>query len=292
MPLAVFGTSFFYLYVTGAAMKILPTRKCLSKIICCLSVVCLSCGPFAADPAASAADGCAPSSVQAPLSGADLIENGAKWLHIFTHALSYPPELLHALRRNPEMLDFVSGYLTTPSRTAKELVFPEPSRSCPLFIQWDSRWGYAPYGRTNIGISGCGPTCLSMVLYYFTGNPVLTPDFLSQKAMDEGYYVDGVGTDWSFMSRACEDYGVNATQYSWMTERQMRSAADDGALIICAMGPGDFTDAGHFIVIRGASEEGFLINDPFSYANSEKVWDYDTLSEQWKQLWVYEPPCR
>lgn len=35
----------------------------------------------------------------------------------------------------------------------------------PALIQWDERWGYAPYGsETIIAVSGCGPTALSMVI--------------------------------------------------------------------------------------------------------------------------------
>ena len=47
--------------------------------------------------------------------------------------------------------------------------------SDPLFLQWDPRWGYTEYGEDSfLGLSGCGPTCLSMVLYYLTGDKSLT----------------------------------------------------------------------------------------------------------------------
>ncbi len=37
-----------------------------------------------------------------------------------------------------------------------------------------------------------------------------------------------------------------------------------GVPLICAMGPGDFTGNGHFIVVTGYDGEGFSIRDPNS----------------------------
>lgn len=164
----------------------------------------------------------------------------------------------------------------------------EKQEETPLFLQWDSRWGYVPYGQSNIGISGCGPTCLSMVLFSLTRNESLTPDFLAGRAMEEGYYVEGEGTSWLFMRDIAAEYGVKVTQFPYMDEQTMEAELEAGKLIICAMGPGDFTDDGHFIMLTGYEEGQFTINDPFSKANSGKKWDYSTLQPQTLQSWVYE----
>ena len=65
----------------------------------------------------------------------------------------------------------------------------------------------------------------------------------------------------------------------------MKQALDQGSVIICSMRPGDFTTTGHFILLRGYDENGFLVNDPNSRKNSEKQWNYDALSGQIKCLW-------
>ena len=67
----------------------------------------------------------------------------------------------------------------------------------------------------------------------------------------------------------------------------MEETVDNGGLIICAVGPGDFTDEGHFIVIREISDGMLTINDPFSKANSRKKWDYNTVAPQVLQVWTY-----
>ena len=213
--------------------------------------------------------------------------SGRKWEEIFSHSEIYPESFLKALERNSEILDFVAEYPTSEPKSQGGISFKERLEKTPLFLQWDKRWGYVPYGQNNIGISGCGPTCLSMVLYSFTRNRELTPDVLAGRAMKEGYYVDGIGTSWSFMADVSADYGIYASQFTILKEIEMRDRLNDGNLIICAMGPGDFTDQGHFIVIRGYSGGGFYVNDPFSNANSKKVWAYETLSGQIQQTWVY-----
>ncbi len=207
---------------------------------------------------------------------------------ILANADLYPEELIKDLKRNPEILEFVWGYLTAKPQAAGGITEAEKPQPVPLLLQWDARWGYVPYGKHNIGISGCGPTCLSMVLYSLTGDKSLTPDFLAQRAMNEGYYVDGVGTSWSFLTNVCKDYGVKAALTEIITPEKIKEYTDAGGLIICSMGPGDFTDTGHFIVIRGISDTGkILINDPFSKANTEKEWEYETVAAQMKQSWAY-----
>ena len=52
------------------------------------------------------------------------------------------------------------------------------------------------------------------------------------------------------------------------------------------MGPGDFTTTGHFIVLSGCEDGLIKINDPNSYANSEKLWSYEEIADQIRNLWV------
>ncbi len=81
----------------------------------------------------------------------------------------YPPKLLEALANNPEMAEFVKGYPLSDAETVGKFTSGEKEADFPLFLQWDPRWGYAYYGDdSNIAVSGCGPTSLSMALFYLT----------------------------------------------------------------------------------------------------------------------------
>ncbi len=51
------------------------------------------------------------------------------------------------------------------------------------------------------------------------------------------------------------------------------------------MRPGDFTTTGHFILLWGYDENGFFVNDPNRRSTSEKIWDFETLQPQIKNLW-------
>lgn len=199
----------------------------------------------------------------------------------------YPEVYLAALANNPEMLDYVKGYLKHEKLDAA-LTKKDTSASYPLFLQWDRRWGYASYGdKSSIGISGCGPTCLAMVAYALTKDASVTPFETAQYSEIQGYYVDGTGTSWELMTKGAEAFGIKGSELS-LNEDQMKRALDAEHPIICAMGPGDFTTAGHFIMIYGYDKKGFSVNDPNSRARSSKKWTYEELSGQIKNLWAYQ----
>lgn len=207
---------------------------------------------------------------------------------IWQNSEAYPEKLLEALANNPEMADFVEGWPTAQRRAAGGLTESEKKEAYPLFLQWDPRWGYAPYGDNScIAISGCGPTCLSMALYYLTGDESLTPDRIGNFSMENGYYLSGTGTLWALMEDVAPLYGVKVTQPD-ASEQEIKAALDQGAVLICSMKPGDFTVGGHFIVIYGYDRDGFLVNDPNCVARSRLRWTYDQISGQMKHLWVFE----
>lgn len=200
----------------------------------------------------------------------------------------YPEQLLEALANNPEMADFAAHYLENKGTVTEEgLTESEKSQEYPLFLQWDPRWGYASYGDDSVvGLSGCGPTALSMVLYYLTGDEELTPDKIAAYSMQEGYYISGTGTAWLLMEEMPSLYGVSVSQPE-KNERVMRQALDRGEIIICSMRPGDFTIGGHFVVVYGYTEDGFLLNDPNCVARSRQTWSYSQIGGQIKHIWIF-----
>lgn len=208
------------------------------------------------------------------------------WNYIFEHKELYPETMLEALKKNPEIQDFVKNYPDSEPVVQGGLNDEEKEQEHPLFLQWDARWGYVSYGDDNIGLSGCGPACLSMVIFSLTRNENATPDAIADFSMEMGYYEYGAGTSWNLLTEAAVQYGINAEGLS-LDEGVMKNHLDSGHMIICSMGPGDFTTTGHFIVIYGYDEEGFLVNDPYSRIRSNKRWDYDTISGQIRAMWVY-----
>ena len=209
--------------------------------------------------------------------------------YIASHKKEYPQSLLELLERNPETVDFVYDYPKEGKKQHKIDLSGEVTQgTIPLFLQWDERWGYQEYGSDMLAITGCGPTCLSMVIFSLTRDETATPDALADYAMRHNYYVQGKGTLWSFLTDAGSKYSVQGTELS-LDENTMKAELDEGHPIIASMRPGDFTTEGHFIVIYGYDEEGFLVHDPNSRLRSEEEWTFKTLYPQIKNLWAYSP---
>lgn len=205
---------------------------------------------------------------------------------ITDHQDQYPEKILRALCNNPEMIDFVRGYLYGDTADGAGLTAQEKSEAIPLLFQWDTRWGYHTYGDDNVALSGCGVTCLSMVAVGLTGNPELTPDRVADIAMENGYYMEGVGTSWDMMTAGGEQLGLRGMGLS-NDKSTVLAQLREGHPVICSMGPGDFTTQGHFIVLTGIRYDKIVVNDPNCRTRSAKLWDYETLQGQIKQLWAY-----
>lgn len=216
-----------------------------------------------------------------------LSESSEEYRKIYENIDSYPTELLATLCSNPEMLEFVSGYLEADTSAVGKFTNEELKESYPLLIQWDKRWGYADYGDSCVGLAGCAPTCISMVALELTGDKDATPDKVAAYAEKEGYYIEGTGTAWSLMTEGAQHFGIEGSELS-LSESTVLGELQSGNPIICSMGPGDFTTQGHFIVLVGVQDGKIIVNDPNSRERSCLLWDYDTLKKQIKNLWVYQ----
>ena len=204
------------------------------------------------------------------------------------HLSDYPEDLRRLLEYNPETKDYVLHYpLEQGNPIDVDLSAYADSEEIPLFLQWDRQWGYMTYGGQPAALTACGPVCLSMVAYYLTGNDAYSPDRVIEFAQDNGYYSPGSGSRWTLISTGAETLGFTATEIP-LVKAQILNYLEDGNPIICAMGPGDFTSSGHFIVLSG-TENGLLrINDPNSIKNSEKLWKFEDIESQFRNLWVIE----
>lgn len=204
---------------------------------------------------------------------------------IETNMNQFPEPLLNCLCYNSNMISYALSYAEKVGTTSGEIEDCELN-GIPLFIQWDSRWGYASYGNDVVGLSGCGPTCMSMVIVGLTKNKDATPAALADYATEHGYYESGSGTKWTYMEEACVAYGV---QGSWLPlqKETLYAELEQGHPVICAMRAGDFTAEGHYIVIVGIEDGKLKINDPNSVKRSSELWTYEDVEGQIANLWSY-----
>ena len=198
----------------------------------------------------------------------------------------YPDYILLNLAVNPEMKQFAIDY---PSKI--NVLFDGDfnvdyySDIVPLFLQFDEEWGYADYGQNVIGVTGAGPTCLSMAYTYLkqegSKNPIKVADF----ATEMGYLDDDGGTTWALITQGAVDLGLGSEELTG-GEDEMITALKQGNLIICSVTPGDFTKSSHFILIKEYKDGLFYLNDPSSEARSQVGWDFARLDSQIAKMWI------
>ena len=207
----------------------------------------------------------------------------AMWL-ILEKQEQYPDEMLIALAANPEMTDYVYGYLSSDGSVTGGITDEELPHEYPLFLQWDSRWGYYSYGIGTMGTSGCGPSCLSMAVYYLTGDKTATPNAVADYSLSHHFYVKDIGTAWELLDTYPTTFGLKVSRPS-LSEANLKAELNKGNILICSVRPGDFTYSGHFIVIYDYDENGFKINDPKCVYRSRQTWTYEQIQDDIKRTW-------
>lgn len=199
---------------------------------------------------------------------------------------AYPEQLKEMAQKNSEAIDFVYNYPRLKDEVWEiDLTEESQKEQVPLLIQWDERWGYTSYNGGILGYTGCGPTSLAMVILYLTKDTSIDPTVVAAYAESAGYCVPGSGSSWTLISEGSTHFGLQAEELAMM-EGRIKAKLDEGCPIIVNVGPGDFTDSGHYMVIVGYDSQGFIINDPNSYVNSQKRWNFDQLNGQVRNLWA------
>ena len=199
---------------------------------------------------------------------------------------AWPESVLELPELNPETEDYVLHYpLLVGTHPKTDLSDLCSTGSVPLLMQWDERWGYGSYAGEPFGVSGCGPTCLSMVCLYLRGDASLTPDYIGRFSEENGYSVHGSGSSWTLISQGGVQLGLDVTEIPLDEQRMIRNL-EVGNPIICAMGPGVFTTTGHFIVLTGYENGKFTVNDPNSRSRSQQLWEYHSFAGDIGNLWV------
>lgn len=215
--------------------------------------------------------------------------------NILLNLYEYSESMLKLAANNPDALDFVENYPKhksdiKPSGSVTQEELDSAENGIPRFQQWDSRWGYLTYGNDNIGINGCGPTCLSMVAAGLLKDTSKSPDAVAEFSVENNYCTVASGTAWSLMSSGAKKLGLKSESVVVGSD-SLKSVLEKKQPVICSMKPGDFTTTGHFIVLTGLTEDGkVMVNDPNSVTRSEKRWDMDTIVGQVKSAWTYTVP--
>ena len=176
-----------------------------------------------------------------------------------------PQSVIELLDKNAETVDFVADYEKKKDKPYADTIEEDLS---------------------NGATSGCGPTCMAMVAAGLNQDASITPAKVAAYGTEHGYVDEENNTYWRFMDEAGANWNLNSVG-GMLSEEQVSAELAQGHPVICSMGPGDFTQIGHFIVLTGYENGTVTVNDPFSIKNTNTAWTFANIKDQIKAMWTF-----
>lgn len=162
------------------------------------------------------------------------------------------------------------------------------------FLQWDQRWTNKMFSICNnrnqtIGTSGCGPTSASMVINSFADKsygPVECCDW----TVKSGYRTTNSGSSWGMFKSLAVKFNLKFLQTSKFYEAKDFLDKNPNSACVCSMTKGNWTRAGHYILMYKADNTYVYINDPNSTAAHKQKNTKELLSSQCLQYFCFAKP--
>lgn len=148
------------------------------------------------------------------------------------------------------------------------------------FAQNDPEWKDQLYGNDPIGVYGCGPTALAMAVNSL-GAGTTNPAMMSAFCAEQGYWAPKSGSYHSIVQGVSAAFGITCSAPNALDANEIITRLSNGEIAIALMGPGHFTDTGHFIVLRGVTKDNkLLVADPISRTRSLQEWDAQLIIDE------------
>lgn len=160
----------------------------------------------------------------------------------------------------------------------------------PKLYQNDSQWAAAPYASSTLGACGQAPLCMTMVHVALTGShDVLPPDVA--EIIETSELVSDAAAESSLVPATAEALGLEANEVA-LNESSIRRQIIEGNPIVCAMGPGDFTEKQSFVVLADIGMDSKLeVHDPTSDQRSGGGWSFEDVISQAEAMWAISVPA-
>lgn len=158
------------------------------------------------------------------------------------------------------------------------------------YRQNDPRWANMPYAGGLMADSGCGPTAVADIAEK-------DPWTVAQWMTSHGYASNGSGTYWGGIPAALRAFGIAGQQLNYSSlygtsgtsvENRWQTAIQSGKFTgILLMGPGRFTNGGHYIAITQYSDGQYYVYDP-AYAPRDGWHPWSHFSSNVKIFYLAE----
>ena len=130
----------------------------------------------------------------------------------------------------------------------------------------------------SVKTSGCGATCVAMIIRHMKGNYEETPETVFEWLYKAGFY-KGNGLSHLALSRYLSKNGIGSRWTGSTTE--VLNSLKAGKPVIAHIGSGTFAENGHYILLRGIDENGnILVNDPNSRRLTEGAYSLQMIRSQ------------
>lgn len=202
--------------------------------------------------------------------------DGLDW--IAAHANKYSDQrLVELAMREPTAISYVKGALSAKS-SAKAYGDGTEKGSYPLLYDWDTRWGYVSYAGSVMGVTGSGPTSLSMAYMGLTGKSDQTPSALAKLATSGKYTDKQTGTTAKFFTEVGAKIGLTVNQYT-ASASNVSLVLGNGGVAIVELKAGFTTPYAHWALVMSANDDGSVsMYDPDSTSASTHTWAAGTIA--------------
>ena len=137
-------------------------------------------------------------------------------------------------------------------------------------------------GGSTIRAAGCGPTSVAVCYSSLIGKKANVPKMCKQ-AYKNGWYYTGQGCTHEVVPGLSKMYGLECEGLGY-SRKAVEKALRAGHPVVALMGPGDFTNNGHFVVLtRMTGKDKVRVADVGSRANTYKTWSLKDVVSQGKQ---------
>ena len=188
--------------------------------------------------------------------------------------------------------------ITTPVTASATTKIVKPVSSLQTDPKWKSH-NYSAKGESKtIGSSGCGVTTAAMIIATLKDKSV-TPVITAEWSMAHGYKALNQGTYYTYFVPQLSEYGITCKRLntsnlygksSSTAHTEALNALKNGNWVIACMGKGNWTSAGHFILLYKYENGYVYINDPASTAAARTKNTWDLFTKQVKYLWTVDVP--
>lgn len=179
----------------------------------------------------------------------------------------------------PTAIEYVAGFLANDAPKSAKTYDGRVSRgSYPTLYDWDTRWGYASYGTSVVGLNGSGLTSLAMAYYGLTGKAELTPATLATRSTETETLSETYGTSADFFETYAGELGLEVEKVTPSGEA-LNDVLDSGTVVLLQLREGTVTDHAHWALAVSENLDGSIIlRDPTSSSVTAHPWDPDTLA--------------